>query len=157
MWVRNRDGLSQRVRPVRTSCVEAPMSGNDRRVQERRRGDLSVRPDRRSAGERRTVDRRSDTRVAVELWMEEVSGQDVLFRRTGNLGLGGVYFDKAIPHAVGTTVTLRFALPEEQEMIVARGEVVSAAGTSDGLGMGVKFIAIEGQGEARIGHFIRSM
>jgi hypothetical protein len=86
--------------------------------------------------------------------MEEVSGEDVYFRRSGNLGEGGVFFDRAIPHALGTMVTLKFALPGENEMVVARGEVV---GTSQGhhkLGMSVKFIAIEGDGRSRLREFI---
>jgi hypothetical protein len=89
--------------------------------------------------------------------MEEVSGDDVYFRRSGNLGEGGVYFEKAIPHSLGTMVTLKFALPGEQEMVVARGEVVSAAGSNNGLGMGVKFIKVEGDGQSRIRNLIRQL
>jgi hypothetical protein len=89
--------------------------------------------------------------------MEEVSGDDVYFRRTGNVGSGGVFFDRAIPHALGTVVTLKFALPGDKEMVVARGEVVSAAGAKDGLGMGVKFISVEGDGQKRIRAYIRTL
>ena len=130
------------------------MSSVDRRKQERRRERVGVEVDRRSA-ERRHGNRRSATRVNLELWMEEVSGDDVYFRRTGNVGEGGVFFDRAIPHSLGTMVTLKFALPGDREMVVARGEVVSAAGSRNGLGMGVRFLNIEGDGLERVREFIR--
>ncbi|MBI3178587.1 MAG: PilZ domain-containing protein, partial [Deltaproteobacteria bacterium] len=57
----------------------------------------------------------------------------------------------------GTMVTLKFALPGDKEMVVARGEVVSAAGSSDGLGMGVRFLTIEGDGQRRIKSYIRAL
>ena len=128
----------------------------DRRKTERRQRNDNIAVDRRQ-GERRTTNRRSAKRVPLELWMEEVSGEDVYFRRTGNVGEGGVFFDKAIPHALGTMVTLKFALPGEKEMVVARGQVVSAAGDTQGLGMGVKFITVEGDGQKRIRDYIRGV
>ena len=88
--------------------------------------------------------------------MEEMAGDDIYFRRTGDVGEGGVFFDRAIPHALGTVVTLKFALPGDKEMVIARGRVVSAKG-SEGLGMRVKFISIEGDGEKRIRSYIRRM
>ena len=88
--------------------------------------------------------------------MEEMAGDDVYFRRTGNVSEGGVYFDSAIPHSLGTVVTLKFALPGDKEMVVARGRVVSSAG-ANGLGMGVKFISVEGDGQKRIRGCIRTL
>lgn len=88
--------------------------------------------------------------------MEELSGDDIYFRRSGNIAAGGVYFDRAIPHPLGTVVTLKFALPGDREMVVARGEVVSSAPNKDGLGMGVKFVHVEGDGVKRIRAFLRS-
>ena len=131
------------------------MSRIDRRAADRRKKNLRVNADRRG-NQRRQGDRRSAERVQLELWMEEMAGEDVYFRRTGNVSEGGVYFDRAIPHALGTVVTLKFALPGDREMVVARGRVVSAAGNREGLGMGVKFIHVEGDGQQRIRHHIRT-
>ena len=131
------------------------MSAKDRRKVDRRRSSVNVSVDRRG-NQRRLKQRREQPRVPLELWMEEVAGDDVYFRRTGNVSEGGVYFDRAIPHALGTTVTLKFALPGHREMVVARGKVVSASATKEGLGMGVKFISVEGDGQKRIRQFIRS-
>jgi hypothetical protein len=132
------------------------MGSGDRRKLDRRHNNVHVDVERRTT-ERRKADRRSASRIPLELWMEEVSGDDVYFRRSGNLGEGGVYFDKAIPHVLGTMVTLKFALPGEREMVVARGQVVSAAGSAAGLGMSIKFITVEGNGQNRIRDFIRRL
>ena len=138
------------------------MAVGDRRKQDRRLGAAQVsenrrRDDRRNSRERRHGERRAAARVNLELWMEEVSGDDVYFRRSGNVGEGGVFFDRAIPHALGTMVTLKFALPGDREMVVARGEVVSGAGSRNGLGMGVRFLNIEGDGLDRVRDFIRHL
>ena len=89
--------------------------------------------------------------------MEELAGEDVYFRRTGNVSEGGVYFDNAIPHEKGTMLTLKFALPGEREMIVARGKVVSSKGPENQIGMGVKFVSIEGDGSKRISSHIKKL
>lgn len=131
------------------------MARSDRRGGDRRKDNVTVGPDRRRS-DRRSGDRRQAERVPLELWMEEMAGDDVYFRRTGNVSEGGVFFDRAIPHALGTVVTLKFALPGDKEMVVARGKVVSAAGISDGMGMGVKFVHVEGDGQKRIRLHIRA-
>ncbi len=132
------------------------MNRRDRRVADRRTDSSSVSTDNRRGKDRRVRDRRADQRFPLELWMEELSGDDIYFRRSGNIAAGGVYFDRAIPHPLGTVVTLKFALPGDREMVVARGEVVSSAPNADGLGMGVKFVHIEGDGAQRIRAFLRS-
>ena len=115
-------------------------------------------PNRRNPKERRNSERRADTRVALELWMEELVGDDVYFRRTGNLSAGGVFFDSAIPHQLGTEMTLKFTLPGCKEMVVARGKVVShTEKKSDGLGMGVKFISFEGNGKDQLKTYIKAL
>lgn len=127
----------------------------DRRQTDRRTKSVNIKTERRR-GQRRTGDRRQADRVPLELWMEEMAGDDVYFRRTGDVSEGGVFFDRAIPHALGTVVTLKFALPGDKEMVVARGRVVSAK-ESDGLGMRVKFISVEGDGEKRVRAYIRRL
>lgn len=132
------------------------MNRRDRRVADRRKATSSVAVDRRQKIDRRQRDRRAEDRFPLELWMEELSGDDIYFRRSGNIAAGGVFFDRAIPHPLGTVVTLKFALPGDREMVVARGEVVSSAASPDGLGMGVKFVHVEGDGSVRIRQFLRS-
>ncbi|HET6347319.1 MAG TPA: PilZ domain-containing protein [Myxococcota bacterium] len=128
------------------------MSG-DRRHEDRRHV-LREAPEERRKEDRRHGERRQQHRMPMEIWMEEVFGEEVYFRCTGNIGAGGVFFDDAIPHPLGSTVTLKFVLPGDSEMVVARGEVVSACGTPEGLGMGVKFLSLEGTGHDRLSRFV---
>jgi len=113
--------------------------------------------DERRASERRSAtDRRDDVRVPLELWMEELKGDHVYFRRTGNVSIGGVYFDNALPHEAGTEVTLKFNIPGDREMIVARGRVICPTARQK-VGMRVKFISVEGSGKERIRCLIKSL
>lgn len=133
------------------------MSVVDRRQSTRRKAakDTAKADSNRRQSERRIgKDRRDTPRVNLELWMEELNGEDVYFRRTGNVSIGGAYFDTPFPYEPGTEVTLKFGLPGSREMVVARGTVVSRGRGQDGLGMGVKFISIEGDGRDRIRHYI---
>jgi uncharacterized protein (TIGR02266 family) len=133
------------------------MNRSDRRVADRRTAPSKINGERRRTDRRTSAgDRRREERVPLELWMEELSGDDIYFRRSGNIAPGGVFFDRAIPHPLGTVVTLKFALPGDREMVVARGEVVSAAAAGEGLGMGVKFVHVEGDGTKRIRAFLKS-
>lgn len=133
------------------------MTVQDRRKAERRGpGANGLSPERRKTDRRQNAsDRRGSPRLPLELWMEEIAEDgDVYFRRTGNVSSGGVYFDRAIPHAIGTELTLKFALPGDREMVVARGEVVSTKKGSNGLGMGIKFRRFEGDGHQRMREFL---
>jgi len=126
---------------------------HDRRQKDRRVKDGKPANNRRATGRREKI-RREGPRLPLELWMEEMAGDDIYFRRTGDVSIGGAYFDHAIPHELGTLVTLKFCLPGDQEMVVARGKVVRGA-SENGLGMGIKFISIEGNGEQRIRSHLR--
>lgn len=91
----------------------------------------------------------------MEIWVEELAAEATYFRCTGNLGQGGVYFERAIPHAVGTTVNLRFRVPGDEALIFARGEVVSAS--RDAVGMGLKFIDFEDDGHERLQRYVEQV
>jgi uncharacterized protein (TIGR02266 family) len=111
---------------------------NDRRTAERRTKSTPVADERRRA-DRRRGDRRRTARAPLDLWVEEEKGNELYFRRTGNVSLGGIYFEQTIPHALGTTVRLRFSLPGEVELIEAQAEIVNTPSSKDGLGMGLAF------------------
>lgn len=127
---------------------------SDRRADDRRQEDKSVANDRRG-GDRRGGDRRGGSRIPLDLWVEEERGDELYFRRTGNLSPGGVYFEQTIPHALGTRVKLRFALPGESAVIEAEGEIVNTPGEKDGLGMGLRFIDLSDEDRARLDEFVK--
>lgn len=125
----------------------------DRRRSDRRKGAAPVPVDRRQK-DRRTGDRRRAARAPLDLWVEEEKGEELYFRRTGNVSLGGIYFEQTIPHALGTKVKLRFSLPGSPEVIEAQGEIVNTPQQKDGLGMGLRFTQIEPAAQARLASFI---
>ncbi len=132
---------------------------SDRRERERRRRDQRQRDqgesaDRRHLGDRREQERRASYRVDLELWFEEVAEGAAYLRCAANVGEGGVYFDHAVPHPVGTTLRLSFSLPDDPRPIAARGEVVSNAPATGG--EGIKFITFEDDGEQRLTRFIEA-
>ena len=132
-----------------------PRKQSDRRRGERRRGQNTAASEQRRS-ERRSEARRRNPRVEIEIWVEEVVGKDRYLRRTRNLSEEGVAFDVALPSAVGQPVSLRFKLPGRLGEVVAEGEVVSAGTGEEGLGMGIRFTRIEGDGARRIRELVRS-
>mgnify|MGYP002725909677 CR=1 FL=1 len=113
--------------------------------------------DRRKDTNRLSRDRRDFVRAPFELWMEEITGEEVYFRRTGNISQGGAYFDNAIPHKIGTEIILKFTLPGDDKQVVAKGKVVSTTKNTNGLGMGVEFTSIEDDGRERINIFFNNL
>jgi uncharacterized protein (TIGR02266 family) len=111
----------------------------DRRKAERRQMPAPVVAERRQS-DRRVKERRAERRVPLDLWVEEEKGAELYFRRTGNVSLGGVFFEQSIPHAHGTRVRLRFALPAEGPPLQVAAEIVNTPVSKDGLGMGLRFV-----------------
>ncbi len=100
-----------------------------------------------------TEERRTGTRIPVEMWVEETSERELYFQRSANLSPGGVFLGNTVPHPVGTVVNLSFTLPGDSQRLQVRGEIVNA---SDGgqLGMGVKFLDLDPATQQRIANFI---
>ncbi len=94
-------------------------------------------------------ERRDGPRVPLSIWVEEHSGPGVLFRRSGNLSLGGIYLEVAVPQVVGTLVDLEFQLPDDGVGNVrVHGVVVSS--DADRAGMGIRFVDLPADVQARI-------
>jgi len=123
---------------------------------ERQRGDRrsteSSGGDRDDPGRRRGSDRRSAARVPLQMWMEEVEKGHVALRRTGDVSAGGAYFDRIVPHPLGTRIALRIPIPGGDQEVRVYGEVVNLE--KDGTGMGVKFTEFDGDGEQRLGAYL---
>lgn len=91
-------------------------------------------------------EKRRETRVPVELWIEVERDGELYYQRAGNLSVGGAFFVQTIPLPVGTKVALKFELPGDKHEIVCEGEIVSAKE----LGMGVQFVNLVPADKARI-------
>jgi uncharacterized protein (TIGR02266 family) len=127
----------------------------DRRSTDRRQRQQPVANDRRTH-QRRTGDRRSEARTPLDLWVEEEKGAELYFRRTGNVSLGGVFFEQTIPHPLGTRVRLRFSLPGHAAPVVTTAEVVNAPPAKDTLGVGLRFVDLDDAARAALQDFLEA-
>ncbi len=123
------------------------MANNDRRQEKADQKNLEI------EDERRKGDRRRDIRVPVNIWVEEYQGDDVYFQQAGNLSVGGVFFERTIPHPIGTKVGLRFSIPGSEGVIETTGEVVSVPSDED-FGAGIRFIDLDPVEEQIIREYI---
>ncbi len=103
-------------------------------------------------------DRREHPRHPVAITMELTAGNDLYFHVSGNLSKGGAFFNRAIPHPVGTPVELTFQIPgDDGPPLKCKGEVVNVPDGNDGLGMGVRFIDLGDEDARRIELFVEQV
>lgn len=100
------------------------------------------------------AERRQSPRLVLSLWVEELYGRDIYFRRTHDISSGGAYFDRATGHPVGTRITLRIGLPNNSAPITSEAVVVGAHDNPQGLGMRVKFVNMDAASAARLQDFL---
>jgi hypothetical protein len=112
-----------------------------------------TRDDGQEAGLPAPSERRKGARMPVEMWVQDITDGGVVYRRAGNLSRGGLYLDQTIPLPVGSRIRLRFALPDDPVTGTVMGQIVSI-NSSARLGMGVKFLTIDGDFQQRIETFI---
>lgn len=84
-------------------------------------------------------ERRRATRVTVNITVELRDKRGFSLHSTRDLSIGGVFFDRAIPHAVGERVQLSLSLPGDSRALRCEGEVVNVP-NKQGYGMGVRFL-----------------
>jgi uncharacterized protein (TIGR02266 family) len=86
-----------------------------------------------------SLERRRQTRRTVSIAVEVRDQRGFSLQSTRDVSVGGVFFDRAIPYAVGVEVELAFTLPGEGRTIRCRGEVVNVPDAKQ-FGMGVRFL-----------------
>lgn len=100
-----------------------------------------------------SLERRRSDRVPIALSVEVRDGRGFSIHASRDLSEGGVYFDRAIPHAVGTRVQLCFTLPGEGQSLRCEGEVVNVPDARS-YGMGVRFLSLAAEDRARLLTFL---
>jgi uncharacterized protein (TIGR02266 family) len=100
-----------------------------------------------------SLERRRAVRVSIVIPIEVRDGHGFTLHSSSDLSVGGVYFDRAIPHKVGTRVDLSFNLPGDARTVVCAGEVVNVPDVH-AYGMGVRFIDLSAGDEAMLYEFI---
>ena len=107
-----------------------------------------------SASHEHEADRRDSARFAVPLLVRDLGIGGSFEPRTGNLSLGGVWFDGLHPPA-GTRVEVRFLLPAYGQEIRATGEVLRVTRDGPRFGAHVKFVDIPVDAELAIARFLQ--
>ena len=112
----------------------------DRRKSNDRRGP-------RRGEERRLGDRRESHRLPIDVEVRQ--GNAPFSSHQGNIGIGGVFFKTPLEQ-------LRFTLPDSNEAIQAKGEVVdiTAVGRPEDRGTRVRFIDLDIKNELAIARFL---
>lgn len=103
-----------------------------------------------------SLERRREPRVTVEVTVEVSDGRGFTLFSTRDISVGGLYFDRAIPHAVGEAVQLKFTLPGEERAIACEGEVVNVPNAA-GFGMGVRFTTLADTDRQLLESFVQQM
>ncbi len=98
-------------------------------------------------------DRRESDRVPSELLVRAAALGGSFEPYTGNLALGGVWFDAFHP-PVGSRVEIRFLVPGGREEIRAVGEVLRISREGPRFGAHVKFVDIPLDAELAIARFL---
>lgn len=102
-----------------------------------------------------SFERRKAVRLPVVIPIEVRDARGFSLHSSSDLSVGGVYFDRAIPHQVGTKVELSFSLPGSDRAIVCAGEVVNVPDAHQ-YGMGVRFLDLKPEDEALLMEFIKT-
>lgn len=92
------------------------------------------------------TEKRKETRIPVDLWIEAARDGELYYQRATNLSVGGAFFVQTIPLPISTRVQLKFSLPGDAHEIACEGDIVSAKD----LGMGVQFVELAAADRARI-------
>lgn len=100
-----------------------------------------------------SFERRRAVRVSVVIPIEVRDGRGFSLHSCSDLSIGGVYFDRAIPHPVGSRVELSFNLPGDDRVVHCGGEVVNVPDNHK-FGMGVRFVDLTQEDEKMLIDFI---
>ena len=106
--------------------------------------------------ERRMGDRRDSHRLPIEV--EVKVGNEDFVTHKGNIGIGGVFFEKPLDLPTGALVQLRFTLPDMDKQIQAKAEVVeiTAVGRPSAVGTRVRFSDLDIRSELLLARYLDS-
>ena len=99
-------------------------------------------------------ERRESARLPIQLLVRDRGIGGSYEPRSGNLGIGGVWFDSLHP-PVGTEVEIRFLLPGGGVEVHAVGEILRITREGARFGAHVKFVEIPLEAELAIARFLQ--
>ncbi len=101
-----------------------------------------------------SFERRQALRANVVIAVEVRDARGFSLHSTRDISRGGVYFDRAIPHSVGSRVQLVFTLPGDDRAIRCDGEVANVP-DKHGYGMGIRFLDMAPADSVRVEAFAK--
>lgn len=96
-------------------------------------------------------ERRLAERVRVSVTVEIRDGHGFSLHSSSDISMGGAFFDRSIPHPVGSKVKVALNLPGEAP-IQCEGEVVNVPDRKN-FGMGVRFFNMDEADKVRLQAF----
>jgi PilZ domain. len=104
--------------------------------------------------ERRMGERRDSLRLPLQVAVKV--GERAFEDYPGDISIGGVFFERALPVSPGDVVLLRFNLPQFDKQIEVAGEVmaIAHAGCAVPSGTRVKFVELDLRNELLIARYL---
>jgi len=92
----------------------------------------------------------------VPIQVEIRQGNNPFESYPGNIGIGGVFFEKALDLPIGALVQMRFRLPGVERTLLVKGEVVEVSLVSrpQERGTRVRFVDLDVKSELSIARFL---
>lgn len=102
------------------------------------------------------VSKRATERVVFNMVVETESKDGVSFTSSGNLNTTGMYIESRVPYLKGTVLKLTFFMPEYNQWMSLKGEVVTTTVSDDGveMGLGVKFLNLTKEQKQTLDNYI---
>lgn len=110
-------------------------------------------------------DKRQSPRAPVSIRIDYSTVDQFFWDFAGNINEGGVFVESSRPLDVGSTVQLKFFLPNLEAPVETTGEVIWTDQTGSGQdptstgkpGMGIQFKELDEKSKAAINHLIKEL
>lgn len=104
-----------------------------------------------------TRERREEGRSKIQIWAEERRDNSVYYHLLTNLSKAGLFIEKRLPFPVGSTVKLELKLPESDEKITVKGNIIGnyQDPSSNNMGAGLKFVDMDQDVIEKIDRFLK--
>ncbi|MFL5321823.1 MAG: PilZ domain-containing protein [Myxococcaceae bacterium] len=102
-----------------------------------------------------SLERRKSPRIHVAIPVQLTDAHGFSLHSSHDISVGGLFFDRAIPNAVGSRITVSFKLPGDDQPIVVAGEIANVPDEKS-FGMGVRFINLKPHDRDKLEQFLRT-
>jgi len=103
-----------------------------------------------------TEEKREEKRFKIQIWAEEKRNNAVYYHLLTNLSKKGLFIEKRLPFPVGSTIQLELKLPDSDEKIIIKGDIIGnyQDPSSNNMGAGLEFVDMDQEVIDKIGKFL---